>query len=347
MRPRSLRFIICTFIFWIFPFVFPFFPKDHIVKRANLYWSMPDWAGTFPQLAEEMFNREGPIDILFIGGSFVGSGIEVPAFKEDIEKELGRKVNVISFAHVESGYDLDLIVLQDLLAQRPIRLVVWEHHIEHINKFWFGLRPFWDLNRQWPFIKNFPLSLLAKIYVENVLNVPGSLYLSLTNRKAKFDQLAMPGHSRDVFAANIYAVQPPLRELGTPVRVDEMLFDEQHQNPRFKFLDSYTPYEMNFINAILSLLKQHGTSLVLLHVPSLEEGAGDIPMPRAAPDDEIVQIPKLGMSVDMLLPELDDETRRLCFRNPEHTHILKYGSIRFSRALVPAIAALYEQAKMS
>jgi hypothetical protein len=103
------------------------------------------------------------------------------------------------------------------------------------------------------------------------------------------------------------------------------------------------PYQVRFIREFADVAKQHGSTLVLLHIPEVGEyGESDLPelMPwpqMLGPDYQMIGAPGTTWFAGI------DRERQQHFY-ADDLHFNKNGAIWFSEKIVPSIIEAYEQA---
>ena len=114
-------FFICVFLFFL---TLPFIPKSSWVERDKLYAAIGGNTGRFQYLSTEIMQEGEDIDVLFVGSSSLGVGIDARYVKQELSKLLGREAVVYITTHRKVSTDYDYIVTRDILDKRNVKLVI-------------------------------------------------------------------------------------------------------------------------------------------------------------------------------------------------------------------------------
>jgi hypothetical protein len=102
------------------------------------------------------------------------------------------------------------------------------------------------------------------------------------------------------------------------------------------------PYQLHFARKILELAKEHGCTVVLIHVP-LDVEAGSARIPELAPWSQLLgaQYDMVGIASAELFRSIPPERVRNFYRD---LHFNENGTAAFTTAIAPAIIEAYDRA---
>ena len=99
--------------------------KNLLPPRAQAY-AVQGWGnGPYPWIRNQIFEETNAIDIAFIGSSHLFNAIYTPYVQAQLSARLGRPAVVRTICWGGAGYDGLYLITQDLLAHRPVRLLVF------------------------------------------------------------------------------------------------------------------------------------------------------------------------------------------------------------------------------
>ncbi len=313
------------------------------VPRAQLYlglrWSSGPWAWTVRQIEES----GGPIDVAFVGSSQLWRAIDAPLIHQALDAAAGRPTRVVLLGSNWRGEDLIYVVLRDLLARRPVRMVV----LSMPNRQQVRTRPHvmahrWlRLGEDPALLDGLPLRERASIYAAAVLGTPRQLYSLVAPRSGHVTPETARGlGSRPQLlgyhGAPFVAAVPPPPVLG----LDAVRYTEDTRD-QFRFSGPpLSAYERHFTRASAGLLRRHGVKVVVLHLPLLEDAGSPTVEEREdwtrtlGPDLDLVGIPPARLFPDTNLANVQS----LYY---DHEHFNANGSEYFTRVIASPLAELF------
>jgi len=310
-----------------------------LISRPVAYAVMPDRNGPFSYFKHEIFAEKSELDIVFLGSSLIWSGVDTPFVQHELSKKLGREANVITLGSNWRGEDLNYFVLRDLLEHRKVKMVVLTMPTSYQT-----INAPHHQGYRWMFygdeaLRGLPLRQQLAIYGENVLGTPRQV-LSLF----RSDRSETTGPAKDLGALKVdqsYMGQPFTRmQPSVPLISADSLSYNQAGSTNFRFTNQpLSPYQMHFLNLTFALLKQHGVTPVILHIPVWTER-------HSTTVDERMnwqtvfgsEIPMVGMPPAVLFAGMTDKQIDQLYYD-EHLNV--NGNEFFTRTITPALLEAY------
>jgi hypothetical protein len=324
-----------------------------IQDRADVWTTVPTYAGPTPHIQHELFEADEPLDVVFIGSSFMWSGIDAPHVQREISLALGREASVTVLASVWAGLDRDYAILRDLLDRRSVRMVVLQlpnrdlptddeaaeyNRVAdgpHVQAFRFFRR-----GEMEDAFEGLPVRYAASLYGGAVLGLPRHLLTLLRpNRVAEIEYRATLGARLDPAG---YFGAPYERFRPTPpvIPVEEMILGPGTASTWRFFDEPIPPYQLHFAREIAELLGERGVPTVLLHLPQANELTADHLEERMdwveviGIDATLVGIPPARL--------FGGYTREEALHFFSSDHLNDNGAIYFTTAVAPALVRVFE-----
>lgn len=325
------------------------------LDREDVYASVPTFAGPTAHLHDEIFGDDDPIDIAFIGSSFMWAGIDAPHVQRELSRELGRPASVTVLASVWPGLDRDYAYLHDLLSQRSVRLIV----LQLPNRVLPTDDPAAEHNRvaDEPHVQAFRLFRVgelsgaldglapryrAALYGGAVLGLPRHL-LSLVrpNRVAPSEVSETLGARLDP-AGYFGAPYERFRPEPPVVPVGEMIYGQGNDSTYAFFDEPLPPYQLHFARRMASLLAEHGVPAILLHIPQ----ANELEAERVEERQQWLDVTGIDATLVGIAPArlFGAYTREEALRFFSSDHLNDNGAIYFTRAVTPALLQVFRDA---
>jgi len=310
-----------------------------LVSRPEVYAAVPTKNGPFTYFKHEIFSEKTDLDIVFLGSSLIWSGVDTPFVQQQLSSKLGKQANVITLGSNWRGEDLNYMVLRDLLNHRRVRMVVLTmptsyqtvdapHH-QAFRWMFYGDEAVSDLA---------PRQRLA-IYGENVLGAPRQLLTLIRSNRAETVEPV-----KDLGALKVaqgYMGQPFTRvQPVAPSLSPKTLSYGPTSSNNFHFNNQpLSPYQMHFLKLTFELLKKHGVTPVVLHVPVWTERHSSTVDERMNWQQVFnTQAPVIGVPPTILFSGMTDAQIDQ-FYYDEHLNV--NGNEYFTRIITPSLLEVY------
>lgn len=330
------------------------------LDRRDVYPAIPWKYGPFPWIQKKIFSETNDVDIAFLGSSLIWCGINPSYVQRQLSAKLGHEAEVFTLGWPWPGYDAPYFIARDLLEHRRVRMLVIYDEVRgdlaptdapHIHSSrWFRLGDNSEAldGLTWPD----KLSL----YSGTVLGAPRSL-LSLLRPNLTED----PAHCRPniwntvYHAANFVEQRGAVRvRLGfnnkkdflpyepptTATPADAVIYSAATRSA-FTFTGPPTrPYRLHFARKLAQLCQEHGTRLVILHLPGLGERT-KATIPEREPWPEVLGAPVslVGIPGVKFFANIPAENATLFYFS--RGHLNQNGQDRFTPLVTPALLELY------
>jgi len=341
-------------------------PRDQ--AYATLGWGM----GPYPWIRHEIFEETNDIDIAFIGSSHLLNGIDTPYVQAALSRQLGRPAVVRTIGWGGAGYNILYLIAQDLLAHRPVRMLVfYDENVKSNPKGGVSGSAIASLFR-WgdnaACLQDLPLTTQGIYYFASLVgmpknmlgairpNIPDGLFPDAPDYFEPRDKMFIgaPGrlgavsaqlgfNSSRLFAD--YTAFIPYRPPATQA-VGVSIYSTAHPAPDFEFTHApLPPLEDAFARQFAQVAEQHGCQLVMLHLPTLLPALDDpqSPILRERADWPAVFSTNLvlaGIPESKLFAGLTDaEIKKLYL---DIFHFNRNGQEYFTPLITPALIDIYD-----
>jgi hypothetical protein len=257
-----------------------------LVDESKNYPTFAWGIGEFPWIQDEIFQKKGDIDIVFIGSSHMWTAVNTPFVQRKLSEKLNRRSEVITLGWNWSGYDALYSVASNLLEHRRVRMiVVYDENLRRDDSLHplsyrmiqVGSRPEEFEGMPWP--------SRLQAYAGAVLGLPRHM-LSLVRN----DRLESPEHWKDAAYLRSLDATDLTAQLGSLRATKEMEGLESGEtapasasrpamagDARICTEGTPTdaayagsplgPYQLYFARKFARLCSDHGTTVVALHIP--------------------------------------------------------------------------------
>jgi hypothetical protein len=316
----------------------------HWAGRVSLeqsYRGISERAGAFDYIRREIFDDSTPVDILFCGSSLLRNGVDAVMVQRELSRALGRDASVILLPQSWQGPDLNYYVARDFLEHRRVKILVLAapalvHHSSQPHVQLFRVVRYGDHPGA---LDGMGLRSRLATYAEFVLGAPRQALNLIRPNPLGAQAILKPDSGSHLGYMGAPFVERPVEPPGPGPRAF-VAFDPS--NPVFQFdAADLNDYQFHYLQKTAELARNHGTLLVVLHMPSpSERGRDTVPwQPRSSrlfgPDVVLAAIPSASM-----------------FRNvpPEwyydyfqDEHLNANGMALFTREFTPALIEIYER----
>jgi hypothetical protein len=331
--------------------------KSGLLARRDVYPAIPWKYGPFPWIQQKVFDESKDVDVAFLGSSQIWCAINTPYVQQRLSNRLGRESEVFTLGWPWTGFDALYVIARDLLEHRRVHMmIIYDEDrgtdIPHPQSSrWFRAGEASDV------LSGLPWESQASLYGGAVLGMPRQL-LSIVRPNLLED----PAHCHTNFwntyyhapnlAQNLgslrarlgYGANPnfvPFEPKGEATPADALAYSPQTRDA-FEFIGPpMAPYQLHFARELARLCQAHGTQLVVLHTPKLEESTRKVisehqKWPEVLKSDvAIVGIPPAKLFAG--IPAAD--VQRLFY---EDTHVNQSGQEMFTKLITPKLLELYD-----
>lgn len=340
-RAQAVGFLLVVVGALLLPIVID---NSGMVTRRSSYELMSSTHGAYSYIEKEIFEKDGDIDILFIGSSVLWRGIDTRQVQRALSEQLGREATVMTFGYDFNGIDTAYMILRDLTQRRRVHLVVFT-----IPRGGIGFREgpstvaykFLSYTDHPEVVADMPWDSKVAIYAGNVLRSPRDLLLMLR-----------PGQWRPSnVAADLGSKQVELgfdATSGSYVPIDLPPIDPSDAIPPAASDDKVTftgnlpsHHQRIYLDHLLRLLDRTHTPLAIMNIPEYTERSSDKLVERFDWSARLGrEIPLFGVRPKAFFAGLDDEQSKLLCS--DDSHLNKNGSQRFTRGVIPALLMTYK-----
>lgn len=318
--------------------------KSGLLTPKASYEVIPERLGAYSFIGNEIFEKNGDLDILFVGSSILWNAIDTPQVQRALTARLGRPATAATFGFNFNSLDIPFTMLSDLLKRRRVRLVVFSiprlpYTDGPSTTAYRFLRP----GENESLVRHLPVESQISLYGSGVLRSPRDvLSLIRPNRSQQSAYAAdlgankeLMGMYRDTSTYTAFAPKPPV------LSASDLLFAT---NPKmFRITNDPIPeHQDRYLSAIIELLEEHGVPIAFLSVPQYSE------RDHANADERFdwskrfkKDIPLIGISPPVLFAGLNDEEIEKLHCDREHFN--KNGNEFFTVAVMPGILSVYDK----
>jgi hypothetical protein len=257
-----------------------------LVDEARIYPTFTWGIGGYPWIQQQVFERRGEIDMAFLGSSHIWTSVNTPYVQSELSKQLGRRAEVVTLGWNWSGYDALYSVASNLLERRKVHTIViyaedmkgqdmphpLSYRMIQVGGIIGGLG-------------GMPWRSEVETYAGAVLGLPRHL-LSFVRRDrledpsdwwkcAYFLSLKAPDLTAHDGSLRAMTEMPAPSSIETeaeralqPPTVDDVRVYSEKGPDRVRYSGpGMGPYNLYFAHKLARLCEEHGTQLVVLHIP--------------------------------------------------------------------------------
>lgn len=311
------------------------------IARKDLYPTVPIKAGAFPYIQREIFEEKADIDVLILSTSLLWTAIDTPYLQTELSKALGRQAKVVTFGSNWRGEDLNYVLLQDLLAHRNVKSLIFSMPADYqIMDEPHNQSSRWMLyGESEGAFSGLPVGQRLALYGEQVLGAPRHLLTKLrANQIAEVQQAHFLGANLVEEGFNGASFVP--RELPPPnLSAAEMIYSTSTAT-NFHFTQKpLSKYQAHFLRMVFSLLRQHQVKVTLVHVPLSTERHKTVVEERMYwPEVFGMPMSIIGVPPATLFKGLTDAEIDQFYYNE---HLNANGGRLFTRTITPALIKTY------
>jgi hypothetical protein len=329
------------------------------------YASQSWGSGPYPWIENQIFQETNPIDICFIGSSHILHAIDTPYVQAQLSEKLGRPAVARTIGWGGAGYDGLYFIARDLLAHRPVRMLVFydENPAPGVRN---NQTPAWfRFGEDAGLLAGLPIREQGFLYFASIIGMPRNL-LNLTRNNLPAPLVSNPpnyweqhygsasivklmgatcselGYNYDTSGDNFTAFTPFAPHTGaTPA--DTEIYSPAVTND-FEFgKESLPEWQVHFAGKVAELGRANGCKMVMLTLPVLTDArVAGIRERNFWPDIFPTNFWLVGIPPAKLFAGLTDEELHRLFINSGHFN--KNGMTAFTPLITPALLQIYESA---
>lgn len=328
--------------------------SSSLPPRETIYASAPERLGPYLFLEQQIFKEKGDLDFVFMGSSHMWTAIDTQYVQKELGKKIGREAAVLSLGWPYPGFDAVFFVLQDLLQNRKVHtLVIYEECRS-------GIMPHPSASRWFRFgdcagdISGLPFRVQAGFYADSVRGMSRNL-LSLVRTDMPVD--GNPGRTyweKKYNAENLTSRFGSIAaHLGFEHNPDFAPYTPQNStrpsdvcvypstNPSlFRFVSADLSYQDSFAKKIVSLARNKGVQVIVLHLPEINELDSPVIQERDFwPKTFSSEVTLMGIPPAKLFEGLKREEILNLFFDPGHMN--KNGQEYFTKLITPCLLQTY------
>jgi hypothetical protein len=311
------------------------------ISLEESFRGISERAGDFDRIGHETFEDHSDLDVFFCGSSLLELAVDPELVTRQMSQAIGRPVKALLLPQAWQGPDMNYFVARALMERRRVKMLViaapaWVHRSNQPHVQLFRVVRYGDYPGA---LDGVSFRSRAAVYADYVLGAPRqALNLLRTN-------LVAPdaGGARVARVGLGYEGGPfvPHEESGPTVPPSESI-DSEKSRDLFRFDGPpLSPYQFHFLLKTAELAREHGSLLVILHMPSPSERRDAI-----VPDRKLMPgiigdgVFFVGVPSARLFRNVPDSE---FFDYYQDEHMNLNGSELFTRAIIPALVKIYEQ----
>jgi hypothetical protein len=311
-------------------------------SREQNFISMTNQVGPVGYVAAQIYDDREDTDVLFVGSSRLMHGVDIGLVQKALGTRFGRPARVVKLALNWPGEDLQSYMLREYLERHRVKLLLW--NLPQPRAFSDGPHPqafrWIEFNDFKQSLSEFSPYYSVLLYSNLVLGAPRQALAKLLP-----NLLANDERSLQSFTEHLH--QDPEHRvgfLGRPFVPDSLSVPSSSEQDLMTvtspLLDAVGPfpgaYQLSHIHRFADEAKEHGTQVVLLHIPDIQEFGGKR-IPELASWDKV-----LGPDYQMIaVPanELFNGIDRERFLNffADNNHFNRNGETLFTERITPSI----------
>lgn len=322
----AARFSALLLVLMLLPVVLA---KLGLPPRSEVYNGLRVGGGPYVKTRQQLYATSGDIDIAFVGSSILNVAVN----GDEVQARLAERfpdINVRMFGYVFQGYDMQYVMMRDLLEQRRVKMLVMSFsgprfisdrpHVQLHNMLRWGEYP--------ELLEGLPSKDRAALYASSVLDGPRQLVKYLRPERP----IDAEDHQRSL---KHFDSVPVITDSPAPAIVlsdatrDEFTFGDPEINQR----------QQHFAILIAGLAAQHHVPLIVLNLPTPEEFGNDRIWERA---DWPHLLPGNPTVVAFRQSDLFGK-QPLDKLFADSVHMTAEGQERFTRSLIPYLTTRYEE----
>lgn len=311
------------------------------VSPEESFRGISERAGDFDRIGHEIFQDHSDLDVFLCGSSLLDLAVDPELVTRQMSQAIGHPVKTLLLEQAWQGPDMNYFVARALMERRRVKMLVIA-------------APAWIQRSNQPHVQLFRVVRYG--------DYPGALDgLGFRSRVAEYADypLGAPRQALNLLRANLVAPDAgrargarvgvgyeggPFvpHEVSDPAVPPSESIDSAKSRDLFRFDGPpLSPYQFHFLLKTAELAREHGTLLVILHLPSpSERGLTVVPDRKLMPGIIGDGVFFVGVPSARLFHNVPDRDF-LDYYQDEHMNL--NGSQLFTRAIIPALIKIYEQ----
>ncbi len=341
---RWQKWLFCiTLVFFL---ALPYLPKPGWMDRAMLYhfaFSKKHMSNIYTNILD----APGDIDVLVLGSSSLGSGLNPLIIRAALRATTGKESNVAVMFHPNAGFDLDYVILKDVLAKKKVKLLIWDAlRMPDLNApiNHYATSYLWDMRLHEDLLDITP-KRRTTIYLYSVMTGL-KLILSPVLDHGK----SIPEPEGEFMCDKPYYLGACLRKEANQLKkeyppppmldMNQILHfrdDVTYLSPRYH----YRRTDGLFYEQVLKLAQDNGVQVAFMITPMVGGPSKVIPIQEIESGSRGWNVPIIGATRKEV--QLDQGIKNGGFYQTDGTHMLYNATNYYTRIVLPAIIRLYEQ----
>lgn len=337
--------------------------KSLLPAREQSYASQSWGTGPFPWIQQQLFKEKGDIDVAFVGSSHILHCIDARRVQATLSRKLGRPATVRVIGWGGAGYDALYFITKDLLEHRKVNLLVFYDEDNGAGSrntkspAWFRWAD--DAGS----LAGLPLTEQAYFYFASLVGMPRNL-LCLLRPNLPADVHAQnywEEHYRSTsLADNLGSTSSELGLASLPnadtdpavpfvpfspengATPEDACIYSSATKTNFQFsTQPLPPWQLHFMRLFATSARQHGSRLVLLHIPVMSEIRSPVIQERAFWPQMIgADLTMMGVPPAKMFAGIQDPD--VCKLYFNRSHFNQNGQAFFTSLILPSILQIYE-----
>ncbi|MBU2971749.1 hypothetical protein KO527_20575 [Pseudoalteromonas sp. C2R02] len=321
----------------------------YFIEPEDAYKSIQARMGNYNYQAEEIFAKNDPVDILFLGSSTMWTSIDHKVFQKSWLDATGNKINSLTLGGNWRGEDALYLQLRDMLKNRPVKQVVFSIPNSASKRPHPAAKYIWNIKDDFHTFWSLPFKMKLQVYSENLLIAPRLLWTLASKPKDKMnDRNLNQNNGSLVYKRGFKAPGKKKHEKfeslinsTANINIKAAVFSGVDTD-YFKVIKSrkYNDFEAYFMNKIKMLCAEFNVELVYLKLPrpDKEKQILYVRKPLFSPAIDVIGIP-----IEAMLPNKEQSYINAHFYNVTHPN--QNGAKLISQSLAPVLANYVEKKK--
>lgn len=311
------------------------------VSLEESFRGISERAGDFDRIGHEIFRDRSDLDVFFCGSSLLALAADPELVTRRMSEAAGHPVKTLLLEQAWQGPDMNYFVARALLERRRVKMLViaapaWVHRSNQPHVQLFRVVRYGDFPGA---LNGLGFRSRAAVYADYALGAPRQALNLLRSNLAAPDA----GRARAARVGLGYDGGPFVpHQMSDPAVPPSESIESEKSRDLFHFDGPpLSPYQLHFLLKTAELAREHGSLLVILHLPSpSERGLTIVPDRKLMPETMGGGVFFVGVPSARLFRNIPDR-EFLDYYQDEHMNL--NGSELFTKAIIPALIKIYEQ----
>lgn len=321
--------------------VSPFLNKPEWFDRRVLYRNFKLYPRANSYTIDDALTA-GNIDILFLGSSMTSHSNDLYTIKHAFIARYGYSPVIHKIYHAYGGFDIDYVMLKDILHRNHVKSLVFETPHTFINrKSTRILMPFlWDFSEHTALF-DVPWVSKKKVYLYSTLNnfklLVSPFILEQSHDNSSSTRCAYTQSYSDCLSKRVKSNQTKLDVIITP-SIDHVLnYSRSIPEPYFTMSKRYSKSDLLILDKIVRLAKSHNIPILFATYPVLKHKRTPLPV---IPKGHVAHgIPTICVSPEYLF---ENVAAKMFFVDGQQYHMNALGSYLHTKAMLPALFSVFD-----